>query len=69
MPKSRIFTSPVSESMMLAGLMSRWTTWFLCALVRPSAVRRRIDTTSGGGSVPCLSTLSSGLPSKNSITM
>ncbi|MNL59850.1 hypothetical protein D3C87_1836100 [compost metagenome] len=30
-PKSVSFTAPVSESMMLSGLMSRWTTPAWCA--------------------------------------
>ena len=31
MPKSITFAWPPGSIMMFAGLMSRWTTWLLCA--------------------------------------
>jgi hypothetical protein len=49
-PKSTIFTRPALVSMMLAGLMSRWTMPPAWASARPSATWQAMSSTSSSGS-------------------
>ena len=53
MPKSVIFTVPLSPSRMLPGLMSRCTTPAECAAPSAAATCAPIRATSRGGSGPC----------------
>ena len=51
-PKSVILTSPLSETMMFAGLTSRWITPCECATNRPRATCTRIGSSSVGSIGP-----------------
>ena len=70
MPKSVTFTRSPASTMMLAGLMSRWTTPFRCAKSRASATcAPSIAARSSGSCPPVAITRSSPTPSMNSMAM
>ena len=68
MPKSVTFTRSPASIMMLAGLMSRWTTLFLWAKSRASATWAPMEAARSSGSRPAAAmTRSRPTPSMNSM--
>ena len=67
MPKSSTLT-PLSVSMMLSGVMSRWTTPRRWALASAPATATQMRTASRQGSGPSVNRAESGSPSSSSIT-
>ncbi len=68
MPKSRTFTR-LPLTMMLSGLMSRWTMPFACASARASATPRPMRQISASAIGPRLMSADNGWPSTSSMTM